>query len=54
MSWLRDRLKEQSTKNGIAIVLTAIATVQPQYSAILLPLAGLFAGHAIVTPDAKQ
>lgn len=54
MSYIIDRLREPSTRNGIALALTIAAQVQPQYAAILLPLAGLIAGHSILTADPKQ
>ena len=54
MSYIADRLKEPSTRNGFAVALTIIAQVQPQYAAILLPLAGLIAGHTLITVHPKQ
>jgi len=54
MSYIADRLKEPSTRNGIALALTIAAQVQPQYAAILLPIAGLIAGHTMITADPKN
>ncbi len=54
MKYIIDRLREPSTRNGIALALTIAAQVQPQYAAILLPLAGLIAGHTMITPDPKR
>lgn len=54
MKYIIDRLREPSTRNGIALALTIAAQLQPQYAAILLPLAGTIAVHAAVTPDPKR
>lgn len=54
MKYIIDRLREPSTRNGIAVALTIAAQLQPQYAAMLLTLTGLIAGHTIVTPDPQR
>lgn len=54
MSYIFDRLKEPSTRLGIATVLGLVAPMYPAYTMIIQSVAGLIAGHAIVTPDPEQ
>lgn len=54
MNYILNRLREPSTRLGIATVLGLIAPMYPAYTAIIQGAAGLIAGHAIVTPDPKQ
>ena len=54
MKYLIARLREPSTRIGIATVLGLIAPAYPAYTAIIQGIAGVIAGHAIATPDPKQ
>jgi len=51
MKYILNRLREPSTRLGIATVLGLIAPMYPAYTVIIQGVAGIIAGHAIVTPD---
>ena len=54
MRYLIDRLREPSTRNGIAVVLTIAAQYLPMHAPWLLPLAGAIAVHTAASPDPQQ
>ena len=54
MKYLIDRLKEPSTRLGIATVLGLIAPAFPAYTLLIQGIAGVIAGHTIITPDSKK
>ncbi len=49
--YIIDRLKEPSTRLGIATILGIIAPMFPAYTLIIQGVAGVIAGHTVVTPD---
>jgi len=51
VSYIISRLREPSTRNGIALLLTVAAQFVPMHAPWLLPLAGAIAVHTAVTPD---
>ena len=54
MRYLINRLREPSTRNGLAVALTIAAQYLPAHAPWLLPLAGLIAVHTATTPDPQQ
>lgn len=51
MNYIISRLREPSTRNGIALLLTVAAQFVPMHAGWLLPLAGAIAVHTAVMPD---
>lgn len=49
--YIIDRLKEPSTRLGIATILGIVAPMFPAYTMLIQGVAGIIAGHTVVTPD---
>ncbi len=50
-SWVKNRLKEPSTKSGIGIALTIASTVMPQYTIALNLISLVLVGQLIAKKD---
>lgn len=54
MGWLKARFGEASTHAGISAGFAIASMAFPQYAGLFQSIAGLFAGAAVVVPEAAK